>query len=74
MCAIEAIKITLADGYAVKELLKLINSLVETTLNAKTEHNDQTNKLIEPNLKQAGLRDMRERVMQITRAGLVHLY
>ena len=63
-------KITLADGYAVKELLKLINSLVETTLNAKTDHNDQTNKLIEPNLKQAGLRDMRERVMQITRAGL----
>lgn len=66
---LNAKKLYQADGYAVKELLKLINSLVETTLNAKTDHNDQTNKLLEPNLKQAGLRDMRERVMQITRAG-----
>lgn len=56
-----------ADGYAVKELLKLINSLVETS--SAIHNQDDLGKLSEPSLKAAGLRDLRERVMQITRTG-----
>ena len=50
-----------------KELLKLINSLVETS--SAIHNQDDLGKLSEPSLKAAGLRDLRERVMQITRTG-----
>ena len=50
-----------------KELLKLINSLVETS--SAIHNQDELGKLSEPSLKAAGLRDLRERVMQITRTG-----
>ena len=60
----------LADGYAVKELLKLINSLVECGQHETGDFSSSNlAKLTEPTMKQAALRDLRERVMQLTRTG-----
>jgi len=59
-----------ADGYAVKELLKLINSLVECGQHETGDFSSSNlAKLTEPTMKQAALRDLRERVMQLTRTG-----
>jgi len=59
-------KLYQADGYAVKELLKLVNSLVEAS-KASTELDAIVT--LENSVQASGLRDLRERVTKITRAG-----
>jgi len=60
-------KLYQADGYAVKELLKLINSLVEASKAPETLDNV---KALDSNLKSSQLKGMRERVNTISRSGI----
>lgn len=60
-------KLYQADGYAVKELLKLITALLEASKAPKTLDNV---KVLDSNVKSNQLKGMRERVNAISRSGI----
>lgn len=60
-------KLYQADGYAVKELLKLINALVEAS---KAPATLDCVKVLDSNLKSSQLKGMRERVNKISKSGI----
>jgi clusterin-associated protein 1 len=63
-------KLYQADGYAVKELLKLINSLVSSSGPNSENSENENSKTLEGNIKSTELKELRERVSKITRAGV----